>query len=54
LMAIDPNITLTFLRFRPHGARGEAKTWKAPSDEIMDRLVEAAKKTGLQHVNRSI
>lgn len=54
LMAIDPEITLTFLRFRPHGARGVAKTWKAPDNEIMESMIAAAKETGLGHVNRSI
>ena len=54
LMAVDPAIDLRFLRFRPHGARGIASTWEAPGDIIMERMVAAAKETGLNHVDCSI
>lgn len=54
LMSVDAEIVLTFLRFRPHGARGIAKTWRKPGDEIMECVVAAAKETGLKHVDHSI
>jgi YjjW family glycine radical enzyme activase len=51
---IDPSIPLRFLRFRPHGASGEAQAWESPSDEVMDRLVAAAREVGLNQVSRSL
>lgn len=54
LLTVDPHISLRFLLFRPHGARGDAATWDAPGDEIMGHLVAAANAAGLKHVDRSI
>jgi pyruvate formate lyase activating enzyme len=51
---IDPAIRLRFLRFRPHGTSGVARTWKSPSDETMDRLVETARAEGVRDVDRSL
>jgi len=54
LHAIDPAIDFRLLRFRPHGANGIAKTWTAPSDDVMIRAEATAKAIGLVHVGRSI
>jgi pyruvate formate lyase activating enzyme len=54
LASLDPHIHLRLLRFRPHGTRGEAATWKSPLDEEMDHLVSVAKENGLKKVDRSI
>lgn len=54
LAEIDPAIRLRFLRFRPHGTRGEAENWSSPEDDTLDRLVQAAKKQGLTDVEHSI
>jgi YjjW family glycine radical enzyme activase len=54
IASIDPNIRLSFLRFRPHGTRGQAEHWDSPSDELMDTLVDAARSQGVIHVDRSI
>jgi YjjW family glycine radical enzyme activase len=54
LSALDPNIRLKFLRFRPHGTAGPAEKWASPSDEVMDRMVQTARQQGLLHVERSL
>jgi pyruvate formate lyase activating enzyme len=54
LAGIHPRIRLKFLRFRPHGTSGSAETWSSPSDETMDRLVQAALRAGLLQVERSL
>jgi len=54
LTGLNPEIHLRLLRFRPHGTRGIAAAWESPSDAVMDRLVEAAKASGLGHVDRSL
>ena len=54
LMTIDPETTLRFLCFRPHGVRGVAETWEAPGDGIIEHMVAAARDMGLKHVDRSI
>jgi len=51
---IDPAIRLRFLRFRPHGTRGVVADWESPSDELLDRLVDAARAEGVVNVSRSI
>jgi pyruvate formate lyase activating enzyme len=54
LAGIDPGIRLKFLRFRPHGTSGPAEAWSSPSDEVMDRMVQAALQAGLVQVERSL
>jgi len=54
LAGIDPGIRLKFLRFRTHGTSGPAEAWSSPSDEVMDRLVQAALQAGLVQVERSL
>jgi pyruvate-formate lyase-activating enzyme len=54
LMTVDSEIHLTFLRFRPHGARGIAATWESPGDDMMESMVAAAQETCLKHVDHSI
>jgi pyruvate formate lyase activating enzyme len=54
LAALDPQIRLKLLRFRPHGTSGPAANWISPSDEVMDSLVNAALQAGLAHVERSL
>ena len=38
LAEIDPTIRLRFLRFRPHGTRGEALGWSSPTTRFCKRL----------------
>lgn len=54
LAGIDPHIRLKFLRFRPHGTYGEALKWPSPTDEIMERAMQAARDAGLLEVYRSL
>ena len=54
LAEIDPQIEMVFLRFRPHGTRGEAKNWQSPSEKKLDELVALAKEEGLVHVSHSL
>lgn len=54
LEEIDPLIPLRLLRFRPHGTVGEAQTWPAPGDDLLDRLVDVAIGQGLRDVSRSM
>lgn len=54
LAGIDPEIRLKFLRFRPHGTSGPAEAWSSPSDEVMDRMVQAALQAGLVQVEHSL
>ena len=54
LAGVDPGIRLKFLRFRPHGTSGPAGGWTSPTDEVMERVVTAARQAGLTHVERSL
>jgi YjjW family glycine radical enzyme activase len=54
LTQLDPHIPLRFLRFRAHGTRGVAETWRSPPDELMNQMVEAARAEGLLDVSRSM
>lgn len=54
IASVDPGIRLRFLRFRPHGVSGLARTWKSPSDETMNHLVETARAEGVHDVARSL
>lgn len=54
ITGIDPAIRLRFLRFRPHGTRGVVTDWESPPDELMDRLVDAARAEGVVNVSRSM
>jgi len=54
LVDLNPEIHFRLLRFRSHGTRGIAATWESPSDAVMDRLVETAKKAGLVNVDQSL
>jgi pyruvate formate lyase activating enzyme len=54
LAHIDPHIPLRFLRFRPHGTRGEAQQWQSPDDEVLDSLAQVALAEGLHDVSHSI
>jgi pyruvate formate lyase activating enzyme len=54
LSGMDAQIRLKFLRFRPHGTSGPAENWLSPSDEVMDRMVQAARAAGLVQVERSL
>jgi len=54
LAGIDAQIPLRFLRFRPHGTRGEAQQWQSPDDEVLDTLVQVARAEGLHDVSHSI
>jgi hypothetical protein len=54
LVGIDPALPLRFLRFRPHGTRGEALHWHSPDDETLELLVETARAEGLLDVEYSI
>jgi pyruvate formate lyase activating enzyme len=54
LADLAPDLHLRLLRFRAHGVRGQASDWDSPSDALLDRLVEAARAEGLNHVDHSI
>ena len=54
LADIDPQIEMVFLRFRPHGTRGEAKDWISPSEAKLDELVALAREEGLVNVSHSL
>lgn len=54
LAGINPHIRLKFLRFRPHGTTGQALDWSSPTDEVMERVVHAARGAGLLQVDRSL
>ena len=54
LAGIDPEIRLKFLRFRPHGTFGQAEGWASPTDEVMERVVQAARRAGLVNVEKSL
>jgi YjjW family glycine radical enzyme activase len=54
LVHLDPHIPLRFLRFRPHGTRGEAQQWQSPDDGVLDSLVQVALAEGLHDVSHSI
>jgi pyruvate formate lyase activating enzyme len=54
LRTVDPLVHLRFQRFRPHGTRGVASEWTAPSDETLDFLCAAARSVGLTNVSRSL
>ncbi|MBG0786980.1 MAG: YjjW family glycine radical enzyme activase [Anaerolineaceae bacterium] len=54
LAALNPEIHLRLLRFRPHGTRGIASNWESPTDAVMDQLIETAKSAGLANVDRSL
>lgn len=54
LAGINPHIRLKFLRFRPHGTFGQALEWPSPADEVMERVVQAARGAGLLQVDQSL
>ncbi len=54
LAGINPMIRLQLVKFRPHGTTGEAKTWRSPTDKIMNSLSSAARAQGLVNVNVSL
>jgi pyruvate formate lyase activating enzyme len=54
LNGISADIHLKLLRFRPHGTSGDALEWKSPSDVTMNLLVNTARSSGLQNVERSL
>jgi pyruvate formate lyase activating enzyme len=54
LAEIDPAIRLRFLRFRPHGTRGEAQHWSSPDNETLEKLADIARAQGLVDVAYSL
>jgi len=54
LADINPAIRLKFLRFRPHGTRGEAQNWASPNQDTLDLLIRTARAGGLENVTCSL
>lgn len=54
IKAIDENIPVKLLRFRPHGTEGESSNWETPSEKKMTELVAAAQAAGLKQVSSSL
>ncbi|MBB6217386.1 YjjW family glycine radical enzyme activase [Anaerosolibacter carboniphilus] len=50
LAMLDPDIRYKLIRFRPIGVRKEAANLKEPSDELMEDLMDLARKEGCKHI----